>query len=64
MQLIAEAFNVANHTNYSSVNNIVGAAVAPPFNVHGTASVGPSQPLGFTAALPNREIQLGLRLTF
>ena len=60
----AEGFNVANHTNYSSVNNIVGAAFAPPFNVHGTASVGPSQPLGFTAAFPNREIQLGLRLTF
>jgi hypothetical protein len=60
----AEGFNVANHTNYSSVNNIVGAAFAPPFNVHGTASVGPSQPLGFTAAFPNREIQLGVRLSF
>jgi Carboxypeptidase regulatory-like domain len=60
----AEGFNVANHTNYSSVNNIVGSAFAPPFNVHGTANVGPSQPLGFTAAFPNREIQLGLRLTF
>jgi hypothetical protein len=60
----AEAFNVANHTNYSSVNNIVGAAFAPPFNVHGTANLGPSQPLGFTAAFPNREIQLGLRFTF
>ena len=64
MQLTAEAFNVANHTNYASVNNIVGAAFAPPFNVHGTANVGPSQPLGFTAAFPNREIQLGARLTF
>lgn len=64
MQLTAEAFNVANHTNYSSVNNIVGADFAPPFNVHGTANVGPSQPLGFTAAFPNREIQLGVRLTF
>jgi hypothetical protein len=60
----AEGFNLANHTNYSSVNNIIGAALAPPFNVHGTASVGPSQPLGFTAAFPNREVQLGVRLTF
>lgn len=60
----AESFNLANHTNYASVNNIVGAAFAPPFNVHGTANVGPSQPLGFTAAFPNREIQLGVRLTF
>jgi len=64
LQFTAEAFNLANHTNYASVNNIVGAAFAPPFNVHGTATLGPSQPLGFTAAFPNREIQLGLRLTF
>jgi hypothetical protein len=60
----AESFNLANHTNYASVNNIVGAAFGPPFNVHGTANLGPSQPLGFTAAFPNREIQLGVRLTF
>jgi hypothetical protein len=26
--------------------------------------VGPSTPLGFTAAFPKREIQLGVRLTF
>jgi hypothetical protein len=62
--LTAEGFNIANHTNYSSVNNIVGAAFAPPFNVHGTATLSPSQPLGFTAAFPNREVQLGVRLTF
>jgi hypothetical protein len=62
--LTAEGFNIANHTNYSSVNNIVGAAFAPPFTVHGTATLSPSQPLGFTAAFPNREIQLGVRLTF
>ncbi len=60
----AEGFNLANHTNYSSVNNVVGAAFAPPFTVHGTADVSPSQPLGFTAAFPAREIQLGLRLSF
>jgi carboxypeptidase family protein/TonB-dependent receptor-like protein len=60
----AEGFNLANHTNYSSVNNIVGAGLAPPFNLHGTARLSPSQPLGFTAAFPNREIQLGVRLNF
>jgi hypothetical protein len=64
LQFTAEGFNIANRTNYSSVNNLVGAIFAPPFNVHGTAAVSPSQPLGFTAALPRRELQLGVRLSF
>jgi Carboxypeptidase regulatory-like domain len=73
LQFTAEGFNLANRTNYSSVNNIIGAALAPPFNVHGIkpgtvlgngAVVSPSTPLGFTAAYPKRQIQLGVRLTF
>ncbi|HET9742562.1 MAG TPA: TonB-dependent receptor [Terriglobales bacterium] len=60
----AEGFNITNTTNFASVNNIVGATFAPPFNVQGTAGVSPSQPLGFTSAFPKREIQLGLRLSF
>src|SRR5439155_3478267 len=55
LRFTAEGFTIANRTNYASVNNIVGAAFAPPFNVHGTSVVSPSQPLGFTAALPKRE---------
>jgi hypothetical protein len=64
LNLTAEGFNIANRTNYASVNNIVGATFAPSFNVHGTANLSPSQPLGFTAANAKREIQLGARLTF
>jgi len=74
LQLIAEGFNLFNRTNFASVNNVVGlgyglptavgGAGATTFHVSGTSAVGPSQPLGFTAALPKREIQFGLRLSF
>jgi hypothetical protein len=82
VQLTAEGFNIANHTNFASVNNVVnplfgiqtGPTVCPlagtcatgntSFNVHGSAALSPSQPLGFTSDFPKREIQLGLRLTF
>jgi hypothetical protein len=59
-----KGFNIANRTNYSTVNNVVGANFASPFSVHGTSAVSPSQPLGYTAALPKREIQLGVRFDF
>jgi hypothetical protein len=76
--LTAEGFNVANRTNYASVNNEVGPVFGLPaalggggnttFNVHGIkpdfTTVTPSTPLAFTSAFPKREIQLGLRLTF
>jgi hypothetical protein len=64
IQFIADVFNLTNRTNYASVNNIVGATFAPPFSVHGTATLSPSQPLGFTAAFPRREIQVGIHFDF
>jgi hypothetical protein len=64
LQFTAEGFNIANRTNYSTVNNVVGADFAPPFTVHGSAKLSPSQPLGYTAAMARRELQLGLRLSF
>jgi hypothetical protein len=64
LQLMAEAFNLFNRTNYSSVNNVVGPTFAPPFNVSGTNAVSPTSPLGFTAASAKRELQLGVRLVF
>jgi hypothetical protein len=76
--LTAEGFNLANHTNYASVNNEVGPVFGLPaalggggnttFNVHGIApnftTITPSTPLAFTSAFPKRQIQLGVRLTF
>ncbi len=78
LNLTAESFNLANHTNFASVNNEVGPVFGltpgfTTFNVHGLkpgavlsdgTAVSPSTPLGFTSAFPKREIQLGVRLTF
>jgi hypothetical protein len=78
LRFTAEGFNIANRTNFASVNNEVGplfgfAGDFTTFNVHGirpgnTLSDGTpvtaSTPLAFTSALPKRQIQLGVRLTF
>jgi Carboxypeptidase regulatory-like domain/TonB dependent receptor-like, beta-barrel len=78
LQLTAEGFNIANRTNFASVNNEVSPLFGfqpgfTTFNVHGirpgTALPGggiatSSTPLAFTSAWPKREIQLGARLNF
>lgn len=78
LQFTVEGFNIANRTNFASVNNEVNPLFGfqpgfTTFNVHGirpgTALPGggvvtPSTPLAFTSAFPKREIQLGARLNF
>jgi hypothetical protein len=63
LQFTAEAFNLTNHLNYSSVNNTVGV-LAPPFHITGRHDRTPSEPLGFTSAFDPRRLQLGVRLSF
>jgi hypothetical protein len=76
--LTVEGFNLANRTNYASVNNEVGPVFGfqpgfTTFNVHGIkpgtllpngTHATPSTPLAFTSAFPKREFQLGLRIAF
>lgn len=63
IELMGEAFNMFNHLNYGSVNNIVGP-ITGPFRLSGRDDRTPSQPLGFTSAFDPRRIQLGMRFAF
>ena len=64
LELIAEAFNLFNRLNYSSINNTVGAFFPTTVDVRGNHNVGPSGPLGFTSAFDPRRIQLGAKFRF
>jgi Carboxypeptidase regulatory-like domain len=70
LQLLAEGFNLANHANFASVNNIVGptcpqcSVLGQTFVQSGLNNVLPSQGLGFTSALTPRQLQLGVRMNF
>jgi hypothetical protein len=55
------SFDLLNRTNYSSVNTV--GVIGPPFNLRDQRVLS-SQPLAYTAALPRREMQLGMRLNF
>jgi hypothetical protein len=77
LEVIAQAQNLLNHTNFAAVNNNLpadpnyplphGTLENGPYNVKGFAPVSVSQlsqPLAFTAAYPARQISLALRLSF
>ncbi|MFZ3265578.1 MAG: TonB-dependent receptor [Terriglobales bacterium] len=78
VRFTAEGFNIANRTNFASVNNEVSPLFGftpgfTTFNVRGMRPGTPlagggtatsSTPLAFTSAFPKRQIQFGLRFTF
>jgi hypothetical protein len=77
VEVIAQAQNLLNHTNFAAVNNNLPADPNYPL-AHGTLETGPynvkgfapssvsqlSQPLAFTASYPGRQVSLALRLAF
>jgi hypothetical protein len=73
LQFLVEGFNIFNHVNYASVNNIVGPRfdLTPgfsTFNVHGVAvdptTTSLATPLVFTSTFPMRQLQFGVRIGF
>jgi hypothetical protein len=66
-ELIAEATNLFNQTNFLAVNNVVGdspTVLAGPYDLRGIRGRGPTEPLGFTAVAPARQFQFGVKLAF
>jgi len=65
LELIAEGFNLLNHTNFRSVNNVVGNITIEqlPAEIEGFRGTT-NQPLAFTSAFDPRQFQFGLKLSF
>lgn len=71
-EVIVEAINLLNHTNFEAVNNFVGLNpkyLIPPFspgvfNLRGDRSQPSTAPLGFTSAFDPRRVQFGLKIAF
>jgi hypothetical protein len=70
LELIFDAFNVFNRTNFKDVNNFTGGSLflnqlgITDARVTGTSKNTASQFLGFTSAYAPRVIQLGAKLNF
>ena len=64
LEFTVEAFNLFNHTNFIGINNVIGATALTDGRPHAIPGRAPTQPLGFTAAAPSRQLQFGARFNF
>ena len=70
LELIFDAFNLFNQTNFKAVNNVTSGAIfldqlgITDVRVKGSSNKPASQFSGFTSAYEPRVIQLGLKLNF
>ncbi len=63
LEFLAEGFNLANHTNFKTVNNTVGAVPfsSLPKPILGIEGTSPTTPLAYTSAYDARQFQFGLK---
>ncbi len=61
LDLIAEGFNIFNHTNFETVNNVVG--LTPTRNT-GDPTLPSTAPFGFTRAYDPRQLQFAIKINF
>lgn len=64
VELTFEAFNLLNHTNFIGINNVIGTTPLTDGRPRGIEGRAPTQPFGFTAAAPARQLQFGARFNF
>ncbi len=65
IEFIAEGFNLANRTNFRTVNNTVGAVRLQdlPNPIKGVRG-SPTSPLAYTSAFDPRQFQFGLKINY
>ena len=65
LQVIGEAFNLLNRTNFKTVNGVVGSASIEDLPAQLVGRRGPvTEPLSFASAFDPRQFQFTLRLAF
>jgi hypothetical protein len=64
LEVIAEGFNLANRSNFRTVNNTVGAVPlsALPARIEAVKGPSPTTPLAFTSAHDARQFQFAMKI--